>query len=104
MYLRLRKAARKHHTKVYALAPFATRGLTNMSGTLLETTPGGEGAKLEELRHAGHGAVLVHDFADDAGGAKSGDARKINRCFGLACAYEHAAIARAQRKHVAGPR
>src|SRR6266571_4195733 len=26
-------------------------------------------AKLDELGHAGHGAVFVHDFADDAGGA-----------------------------------
>ena len=49
VYLRLRKAARKHHAKVYAVAPFATRGLTNMSGTLLQTTPGGEAAKLGEL-------------------------------------------------------
>src|SRR6201988_890233 len=50
VYLRLRKAARKRQTNVYALAPFATRGLTKMAGTLLQTTPSGEGAKLEELR------------------------------------------------------
>ncbi len=49
VHLRLRKAARKHHTQVYAIAPFATRGLENMSGTLLQTTPNGEAAKLEEL-------------------------------------------------------
>ncbi|MBV9513788.1 MAG: NADH-quinone oxidoreductase subunit G, partial [Mycobacteriaceae bacterium] len=49
VYLRLRKAARKHHTQVYALAPFATRGLTKMSGTLLQTAPGGESSKLDEL-------------------------------------------------------
>jgi NADH-quinone oxidoreductase subunit G len=58
VYLRLRKAARKHNTKVYALAPFATRGLTNMSGTLLQTTPGGEGAKLEELRTGEFAEIL----------------------------------------------
>jgi NADH-quinone oxidoreductase subunit G len=58
VYLRLRKAARRHHTKVYALAPFATRGLTNMSGTLLQTTPGGEGAKLEELRTGQFAEIL----------------------------------------------
>ena len=49
VYLRLRKAARKNHAKIYKIAPFATRGLTNMSGTLLQTMPGGEGAKLDEL-------------------------------------------------------
>ncbi len=50
VYLRLRKAARKHHTKVYAVAPFATGGLTKMSGTLLQATPGGEATLLDELR------------------------------------------------------
>jgi NADH-quinone oxidoreductase subunit G len=58
VYLRLRKAARKRHTKVYALAPFATRGLTNMSGTLLPTTPGGEGAKLSEMRTGEFAEIL----------------------------------------------
>ena len=49
IYLRLRKAARTHHTQVYALAPFATRGLTNMAGTLLPTAPGAEATRLDEL-------------------------------------------------------
>lgn len=49
VYLRLRKAARTHHTKIYAVAPFATRGLEKMAGTLLQTAPGGEAAKLAEL-------------------------------------------------------
>jgi NADH-quinone oxidoreductase subunit G len=49
IYLRLRKAARTHHTRIYALAPFATRGLTNMSGTLLPTAPDAEPARLDEL-------------------------------------------------------
>jgi NADH-quinone oxidoreductase subunit G len=50
VYLRLRKAARKHGLPVYALAPFATTGLHKMSGTLLPTGPGLEAAALEELR------------------------------------------------------
>jgi NADH-quinone oxidoreductase subunit G len=58
VYLRLRKAARKHHAKVYSVAPFATRGLTNMSGTLLQTVPGGEAAKLDELRTGEFAEVL----------------------------------------------
>ena len=32
-------------------------------------------AEFDELRHAGHCAVLAHNFADDAGGSESGDTR-----------------------------
>ena len=59
-------------------------------------------AEFEELRHARHGAVVVHDFADDAGGVQAGDAREVDAGFGLAGANEDAAVARAQRKDVAG--
>jgi NADH-quinone oxidoreductase subunit G len=58
VFLRLRKAARKHHAKVYAIAPFASRGLTKMSGTLLRSTPGGEAAKLDELASGEFAEVL----------------------------------------------
>ena len=61
-------------------------------------------AELDELRHSGHGAVFAHDFADDAGGSQPGDAREIHGSFGLAGADEDAAIARAQRKNMAGTR
>ena len=54
-----------------------------------------------ELGHAGHGAVFVHDFADDAGGLEAGELGKIDAAFGLARALEHAAGAGAQRKDVA---
>jgi NADH-quinone oxidoreductase subunit G len=49
VFLRLRKAARKHRLPVYALAPFASRGLTRMSGHLLKTVPGAEAATLDGL-------------------------------------------------------
>jgi len=49
VFLRLRKAFRKHGLKVTAIAPFATRGLTKMGGTLIATAPGGEGAALDAL-------------------------------------------------------
>ncbi len=49
VYLRLRKAARKRGLKVVAIAPFATRGLTKMSGRLVMTTPGAEAAALHAL-------------------------------------------------------
>jgi NADH-quinone oxidoreductase subunit G len=49
VFLRLRKAFRKHGLKVTTIAPFATRGLTKMGGTLIATTPGGEAAALDAL-------------------------------------------------------
>src|SRR3989442_15913273 len=58
-------------------------------------------AEFQELRHAAHGAVFIHDFADDARGAEPGNARKVHRGFGLAGANEHTAVARAQRKDMA---
>jgi NADH-quinone oxidoreductase subunit G len=58
VFLRLRKAAHTHRMQVYAVAPFATRGLTKMSGTLLQTTPGGEAAKLDELRSGEFAEIL----------------------------------------------
>ena len=60
--------------------------------------------KFNELWHAGHGAVFIHDFADDAGGAHPGDAGEVHARFGLAGADEDAALARAQWKDMAGAR
>ena len=61
-------------------------------------------ANFVSSRHARHRAVFVHDFADDAGRIQPGDAREVDGRFGLTRAHHHAAGARAQRKHVAGPR
>ena len=49
VFLRLRKAARNNGVQVLAVAPFATRGLTKMSGRLIRATPGAEAAALDEL-------------------------------------------------------
>ncbi|HEY6277339.1 MAG TPA: NADH-quinone oxidoreductase subunit G [Streptosporangiaceae bacterium] len=49
VFLRLRKAAREAGVAVYSLAPFASRGLAKMSGTLLPTVPGTEAAALIRL-------------------------------------------------------
>ncbi|MDO9494491.1 MAG: NADH-quinone oxidoreductase subunit G, partial [Nocardioides sp.] len=55
VFLRLRKASRSG-TRVLAIAPFSTRGLHKMRGTLLPTAPGDEPAALESLLgHADHG-------------------------------------------------
>jgi len=49
VYLRLRKAVRKRGLQVLSIAPFATRGLTKLSGALIRSGPGGEAAALDEL-------------------------------------------------------
>lgn len=50
IYLRLRKAARKRGLPVYSIAPYASRGLDRMSGTLLAGAPGAEPHLLDALR------------------------------------------------------
>ena len=47
--LRLRKAMRRGGTSVYAIAPFASRGLTKTAGVLLATSPGEEARALTRL-------------------------------------------------------
>ena len=49
VFLRLRKAARKSALNVYAVAPFASRGLAKVSGRLLATVPGDEARALARL-------------------------------------------------------
>lgn len=60
IFLRLRKAASKD-TRVFSIAPFTSRGLQKMSGTLIRTAPGGEPAALSALVDDGEVAL-------DAGG------------------------------------
>ena len=56
IFLRLRKAALHNSTRVLAIAPFTTRGLTKMKGTLIPTAPGDETAAIASLvDHADHG-------------------------------------------------
>jgi NADH-quinone oxidoreductase subunit G len=49
VYLRLRKAARKHGLPVHAIAPFASNGLKKLSGKLIQTVPGTEATALDGL-------------------------------------------------------
>jgi NADH-quinone oxidoreductase subunit G len=58
VFLRLRKAARKHGVPVYAIAPFATRALEKMAGRLLKTVPGAEPSTLDELATGEVGDLL----------------------------------------------
>ena len=57
--------------------------------------------EVDEIRQPGHGAVVVHDLADHAGGIKSREPRDIHGSFGVAGAYQHATILGDQREHVA---
>ena len=49
VFLRLRKAVRKNRLAVHAVAPFATRGLTKLSGALVPAAPGTEPEVLRAL-------------------------------------------------------
>ncbi|MBL0885478.1 NADH-quinone oxidoreductase subunit G [Myceligenerans indicum] len=49
-FLRLRKGVAKHGTRVFGLAPYASRGLTKLSGTLVPAVPGTEATVLAGLR------------------------------------------------------
>jgi NADH-quinone oxidoreductase subunit G len=53
VFLRLRKAVRAHGTDVVAIAPYTSRGLGKVGGTLLPTAPGDEAAALDELGMTG---------------------------------------------------
>jgi NADH-quinone oxidoreductase subunit G len=54
VFLRLRKAVRKNKTAVYAVAPFATRGLEKLGGTLVQAAPGTEAEVLAALADGSH--------------------------------------------------
>ncbi|MFF0815114.1 NADH-quinone oxidoreductase subunit G [Rhodococcus sp. NPDC003318] len=56
VFLRLRKAVRRHGPAVHSIAPYASRGLEKLSGHLLQAVPGGEVAALQALR----GNELLH--------------------------------------------
>jgi NADH-quinone oxidoreductase subunit G len=49
VFLRLRKAFRKRGLPVSSIAPFRSRGLEKMGGTLIATAPGGEAGALDAL-------------------------------------------------------
>src|SRR3954451_1683860 len=51
IFLRLRKAQRKHRTRIWSMAPYATRGLRKMGGTLIATRPGAEAEAVAGLTH-----------------------------------------------------
>jgi NADH-quinone oxidoreductase subunit G len=56
VFLRLRKAVRRHGLQVFSVAPLASAGLAKLSGRLLETLPGDEARALTALA-AGRGGL-----------------------------------------------
>jgi NADH-quinone oxidoreductase subunit G len=57
VFLRLRKAHHASGTQVVSIAPYTSRGLRKMGGTLLPTAPGSEAAALDELGLRGDHAL-----------------------------------------------
>ena len=74
LFLRLRKASRGR-TRIFAVAPFTTRGLSKMKATVVRTAPGDEVAAIEELAHDGRlaldggGVILVGERLAEVPGA-----------------------------------
>lgn len=69
VFLRLRKGAKEHGVKVIAIASHATRGLTKMSGELVQTVPGQEPQALAALDLPAGSIILAGErLASVAGG------------------------------------
>ncbi|HWV77262.1 MAG TPA: NADH-quinone oxidoreductase subunit G [Isoptericola sp.] len=60
-FLRLRKGVRKHGTKVWSVAPFASRGLARLDGELLPAAPGTEAEWLGILATRAGGGLVPAD-------------------------------------------
>jgi NADH-quinone oxidoreductase subunit G len=76
VFLRLRKAALRG-LKVFSVAPFTSRGLEKLSGTLIQAAPGDEPSVIEGLAHDGEvaldggGVILVGERMAAVPGALS---------------------------------
>ncbi|CAA9352449.1 MAG: NADH-ubiquinone oxidoreductase chain G [uncultured Nocardioidaceae bacterium] len=79
LFLRLRKASRasKGRPRIFAVAPFTSRGLGKMKATVVRTAPGAEPAAIEALAHDGElaldggGVILVGERLATVPGALS---------------------------------
>ncbi|TWD79679.1 NADH dehydrogenase subunit G [Kribbella amoyensis] len=67
VFLRLRKGVRKNGTKVFTVAPFASRGVEKLSGVVVQSAPGTEAAVLTDLRSTGEaGAAALDSLGPDS--------------------------------------
>lgn len=77
IFLRLRKAHKQHGTRVVSVAPYRSRGLRKMGGTVIVAAPGAEAAVIEGLVEQGeHGidktaVILVGERLATSPGALS---------------------------------
>src|SRR6185369_6485345 len=55
-----------------------------------------------QFRHAGHGAVVVHDLADHTGRFEASQACQIHRTLGLSGTHQYTAAFGPQWEYVAG--
>ena len=67
-FLRLRKGVQAHRNRVFSVAPFASRGLVRLNGTLVPAAPGTEAEVLDAIVTGAEGALGA---AADALGAES---------------------------------
>ncbi len=65
VFLRLRKAVRRHQLRVFSVAALSSRGLAKLSGELLATLPGDEAAALTAL--AASGAAIASGWKPASG-------------------------------------
>ncbi|HCB07192.1 MAG TPA: NADH-quinone oxidoreductase subunit G, partial [Nocardioides bacterium] len=85
VFLRLRKANRAHGTNVVSIAPYTSRGLRKMGGSLIATAPGGEAVALDELGMTGEhpldstSVILVGERLATSPGALSSAAGLASR-------------------------
>ncbi|TXI39879.1 MAG: NADH-quinone oxidoreductase subunit G [Mycobacterium sp.] len=80
LFLRLRKAVRKHGLRVVSIAPFASRGSAKLAARVISTAPGAEAAALDGVGELPPGAVvLVGERLATSPGALSAAARLADR-------------------------
>lgn len=93
VFLRLRRAVRTHATRVVTIAPFASRGSSKLSATLVPAVPGSEAGVLasldettmESLREPG-AVILLGERLASTPGALSG-ALELSRSTGASIAW-----------------
>ena len=59
VFLRLRKGVRKHGTKVFTVAAYASRGVEKLDGVVVQASPGTEAAVLADLGNAGEAGAAA---------------------------------------------
>src|ERR1051326_570998 len=93
MRLQIEDALKEHHPEItvrcrqrcfshFSDEPLCAKAVTDEVGNRddLEIVLRG---KLNQVRHARHGAVFLHDFANDTCWAEACGGRQIHRCFSL---------------------